>query len=231
MSVLDILLGKPLATYEEGGEQIGVSAGIPIFGLDALSSAAYGPEAALTLLIVLGSAGSALHRPRELEHYFAARDRLFLVPADDRGLSGRRRFLHGGVAKPGASHTGLLAAAALMLDYILVVAVGISAGVGALVSAVPQLQPHTLAMCLGILVLITLVNLRGVRESGRPVHDPDVRLSGLAAAGHRRWRDEDGFRGGPSCPVVAAAECRASCRGRRPACGCCCRFSRTAARP
>src|SRR5258708_9330419 len=59
MSILDILLGKPLATSDEGGEQVGVSAGIPIFGLDALSSAAYGPEAALTLLIPLGLAGVA----------------------------------------------------------------------------------------------------------------------------------------------------------------------------
>ena len=61
---------------------------------------------------------------------------------------------------------GLLAAAALMLDYLLDVGVGISTGVGALVSAVPRLQPHTLAVCLAILVLLTLINLRGVRESG-----------------------------------------------------------------
>jgi amino acid transporter len=60
----------------------------------------------------------------------------------------------------------LLAAAALIVDYILVVAVGISAGVGALVSAVPGLQPHTLTLCLGILVAITFVNLRGLRETG-----------------------------------------------------------------
>jgi amino acid transporter len=53
-----------------------------------------------------------------------------------------------------------------MIDYVLVVAVGISAGVGALVSAVPSLQPHTLVICLGILVLITLINLRGVRDTG-----------------------------------------------------------------
>src|SRR5262249_6278463 len=58
------------------------------------------------------------------------------------------------------------AAAALLLDYVLVVAVGISAGVGALVSALPTLQPYTLWLCLGILLLIALVNLRGVRESG-----------------------------------------------------------------
>ena len=61
---------------------------------------------------------------------------------------------------------GLLAAAALLLDYVLVVAVGISAGVGAFVSAVPSLQPHTLLLCLAILAMIAIVNLRGVRESG-----------------------------------------------------------------
>src|SRR5262249_56644008 len=64
------------------------------------------------------------------------------------------------------TNAGLLAAAALMLDYVLVVAVGISAGVGALISAVPALQPYTLTLCLAILVAITVVNLRGVRESG-----------------------------------------------------------------
>src|SRR5580693_590771 len=57
MSFLDLLLGKPLANADEGGERIGPAAGIPIFGLDALSSAAYGPEAALTLLIPLGALG------------------------------------------------------------------------------------------------------------------------------------------------------------------------------
>jgi amino acid transporter len=62
---------------------------------------------------------------------------------------------------------GLLAASALMIDYILVVAVGISAGVGALVSAVPRLQPHTLGLCLLILIIIAIVNLRGVREAGK----------------------------------------------------------------
>ena len=59
MSFLDLLLGKPLADWEESGERIGPAAGIPIFGLDALSSAAYGPEAALTILIPLGALGVA----------------------------------------------------------------------------------------------------------------------------------------------------------------------------
>ena len=97
---------------------------------------------------------------------------------------------------------GLLAAAALMLDYVLVVAVGISAGVGALVSAVPVLQPYTLPLCLAILALITLVNLRGVRESGVAFVVPTylfivsllavlaigvVKAIAGRAAGRRRW--------------------------------------------
>ncbi len=74
-----------------------------------------------------------------------------------------------------------------MLDYVLVVAVGVSAGVGALVSAVPVLQPHTLPLCLAILAMITIVNLRGVRESGvafmLPTYLFVVSLLGVLAIG------------------------------------------------
>jgi hypothetical protein len=59
VNIADILFGRPLATEEEKAERIGPLKGIPIFGLDALSSAAYGPEAALTLLIPLGMSGAA----------------------------------------------------------------------------------------------------------------------------------------------------------------------------
>src|SRR6202012_887199 len=85
------------------------------------------------------------------------------------------------------ARAGLLAAAALMIDYVLTAAVGISAGVGALVSAVPSLQSRTLTLCLGILVIITIVNLRGVRESGGvfllPTYVFIVCLLGLIAVG------------------------------------------------
>src|SRR5262249_7872001 len=101
-------------------------------------------------------------------------------------------YPHGGgsytVAKENlGTVAGLLAAAALLLDYVLVVAVGISAGVGALVSAVPVLQPYTLWCCLAILALITLVNLRGTRESGLAFMLPTylfiVPLRGVLALG------------------------------------------------
>jgi amino acid transporter len=165
MSFLDILLGKQLATSDERAEQIGTISGIPIFGLDALSSAAYGPEAALTLLIPLGAAGVAYIVPVSGSIivllaivYFSYRQTIQAYP----GGGGSYTVASENLGK----YPGLLAASALMLDYVLTAAVGISAGVGALVSAVPQLQPHTLGLCLAILVIVTIVNLRGVREAG-----------------------------------------------------------------
>src|SRR5215471_1244350 len=165
MSFLDLLLGKPLASDEARAECIGTAAGIPIFGLDALSSAAYGPEAALTLLIPLGAAGIAYIVPISASIivllaivYFSYRQTIAAYPSGGGSYTVASENL--------GTFPGLVAAAALMIDYILTAAVGISAGVGALVSAVPTLQPHTLSLCLGILVLITLTNLRGVREAG-----------------------------------------------------------------
>jgi amino acid transporter len=165
MAILDFLFGSPLATTDERAERIGATAGIPIFGLDALSSAAYGPEAALTLLIPLGAAGVAYILPISISIivlltivFFSYRQTIETYPGGGGSYTVARANL--GV------FPGLLAAAALMIDYILVVAVGISAGVGALVSAAPSLEPHTLMLCLGILVVVTVVNLRGVRETG-----------------------------------------------------------------
>jgi amino acid transporter len=164
-SFLNFLFGKPLASYEDKQEKIGPAAGIAVFGLDALSSAAYGPEAALTILIPLGAAGLAYITPITILIvillgivYFSYRQTIAAYPQG----GGSYTVAHENLGV----HTGLLAAAALMIDYVLNVAVGISAGVGALVSAVPSLHPHTLAMCLGILALLTIVNLRGLREAG-----------------------------------------------------------------
>ena len=165
MSIADLLLGRRLTSDQARAEQIGASAGIPIFGLDALSSAAYGPEAALTLLIPLGVAGIGYIVPISLSIivlltivYFSYRQTIQAYPGGGGSYTVARQNL-------GAS-AGLLAAAALMIDYVLVVAVGISAGVGALVSAIPSLQTSTLPLCLGILLVVTWVNLRGLREAG-----------------------------------------------------------------
>src|SRR5208282_3432495 len=165
MNILDLVVGKPIKTSDERAEQIGPIQGIPIFGLDALSSAAYGPEAALTLLIPLGMAGAAYVWPITIGIvvllgivYLSYRQTIAAYPQGGGSYTVASENLGEGA--------GLLAAAALMIDYVLTAAVGISAGVGALVSAVPSLQHDTLWICLGILIVITIVNLRGMQESG-----------------------------------------------------------------
>ena len=165
MNIVDLIFGKPLRTSEERAEQIGPTAGIPIFGLDALSSAAYGPEAALSLLIPLGLLGVHYIVPVSLAIiallvivYFSYQQTIEAYPSGGGSYTVARFNL--------GAFWGLLAASALLADYILTAAVGISAGVGALISAAPRLMPHTLGLCLGILLVITIVNLRGVKDAG-----------------------------------------------------------------
>jgi amino acid transporter len=165
MGWIDVLFGRPLASSEDEGERISPTQGIPTFGLDALSSAAYGPEAALTILLPLGLLGVRYIVPLTAAVigllvivYFSYRQTIAAYPMGGGSYTVAKENLGNGA--------GLLAGAALMIDYLLNVAVGISAGIGALVSAVPSLQPHTLAMCLAVLVILTVVNLRGVKEAG-----------------------------------------------------------------
>ncbi len=165
MGLLNVLFGRPLASSEDEGERITPTQGIPTFGLDALSSAAYGPEAALTILLPLGLLGVRYIMPLTFAViglliivFFSYRQTIAAYPMGGGSYTVAKENLGNGA--------GLLAGAALMIDYLLNVAVGISAGIGALVSAVPSLQPHTLAMCLAVLVILTVVNLRGVKEAG-----------------------------------------------------------------
>jgi amino acid transporter len=165
-SLIDTILGRPLASSEAVDQRIGWAAGVPTFGLDALSSAAYGPEAALTVLLPLGAGGLRLILPITGAIvvllgivYISYRQTISAYPNGGGSYTVAHENLG---AKP-----GLLAAAALMTDYVLNVAVGISAGVGALISAAPALQPLTLTLCLVILIVLTVVNLRGIGEAGR----------------------------------------------------------------
>jgi amino acid transporter len=165
MHLRNFFLGRPLPTEDDEHERVGPIVGVPILGLDALASAAYGPEALLTVLLPLGVAGlphmtvlSALIVGLLVIVYVSYRQTIDAYPSGGGAYS---------VAKANLGTTAsLLAAAALGLDYLLNVAVAISAGVGALVSAMPGLLPYTLPICLAVLVLLTLVNLRGVRASG-----------------------------------------------------------------
>src|ERR1700691_3976001 len=165
MNIIDLIVGKPLRTMDERAEQIGPAAGVSIFGLDGLSSAAYGPEAALSLLIPLGLLGVRYILPVSLAIitlliivYFSYLQTIAAYPSGGGSYTVARFNL-------GAS-ASLLAAAALLTDYILTAAVGISAGVGALASVVSALQPHTVLLCVGILAVIMVLNLRGVHDTG-----------------------------------------------------------------
>lgn len=167
MAIQDRIFGRPLATSEERAEQIGISAGIPIFGLDALTSAAYGPEQVAYLLIPLGVAGVEGKLMLGIVTsilcllvivYFSYRQTIAAYPTGGGSYTVATENL--------GERAGLMAAAALMIDYILTAAVGISAGVTAMTSALPHLAPYTLWLCLFILALLAFINMRGVKDTG-----------------------------------------------------------------
>ncbi len=180
MSVADLLFGKRLATRAGRRERIGTLSGVPILGLDALSSAAYGPEAALTILLPLGVYGVRLIGPILAAVIvvmvivcISYRQTIAAYPGGGGSYTVARENL--------GEQAGLVAAAALLLDYVLNVAVGISAGVGAVVSAIPMLRPHTLLLCLLVLGMLTLINLRGLRAAGAAFIVPTYLFVGCMA--------------------------------------------------
>ncbi len=161
-----LVLGRPLANREGRSREIGAAEGVAALGLDGLSSTAYGPEAALAILAAGGAAGLAALGPIMLAIlvllailFVSYWQTIAAYPKSGGAYSVSQANL--GV------NASLLAAAALMIDYVLNVAVGISAGVAALISALPALHDYTLVLCLGILALLTLVNLRGTMDAGR----------------------------------------------------------------
>jgi amino acid transporter len=165
MTLLRAIFGRPLASSEDKKQRIGSLAGVSVFGLDALSSAAYGPEAALTVLIPLGLQGVntssmiiCATAGLLLIVYFSYRQTIAAYPKGAGSYTVARENL--------GTNASLLAAVALMIDYVLNVAVGISSGVGQLISAVPALQPFMLQICLLLLAMLAYINLRGLRETG-----------------------------------------------------------------
>jgi amino acid transporter len=166
MSLLKLILGRRLANEEYDERKIGSFEGVPAMGLDGLGSSSYGPEAAMTVLMPLGAAGTVYVGYVMLPIlallavlYMSYRQTIAAYPSNGGAYT---------VSKANLGTNGsLLAASALMIDYVLNVAVGISAGVGALISAVPALHPYTLALCLAVLVIVTIMNLRGTIDAGR----------------------------------------------------------------
>lgn len=165
-SVWTLLIGRPLRTSDASKEQITPFEGLSALSLDALTSVAYGPEAIIVVLAAAGS--SALHLI--LPVTIAIVVLLAILVTSYRQVIDAYPGGGGAYAVSRANlgvHASLVAGAALVVDYTLTVAVSIAAGVASLTSAFPSLSPYTVAICLGVLAVITLLNLRGLGDSAR----------------------------------------------------------------
>ncbi len=160
------LVGLPLKTKEAAHERLSKRLALAVFSSDALSSVAYATEEILLVLTLAGTAMVGYSIPLSLSIIgllviltMSYRQIIFEYPEG------------GGAYIVGKSNLGewpgLVAAAALMIDYVLTVAVSVAAGIAALTSAFPDLLAHREALCIAAILLVTVVNLRGVRESGQ----------------------------------------------------------------
>ncbi len=150
-----------------------VSTGLAGLSLDAMASVSYGPEAIVLVLAAAGSAGLGMTLPVTAAIVVL----LAVLIASYRQVIAA--FPDGGgayaVARKHLGHrTGLVAAASLIVDYVLNVAVSLAAGTAALTSAFPQLLPYTVWICLAVLAGVTALNLAGIRESARAFMAPTV---------------------------------------------------------
>ncbi|MCL4490553.1 MAG: APC family permease [Nitrospirae bacterium] len=166
MSLKRILIGSPIETVKEKHERLTKTMGLAVFSSDALSSVAYGPE---EILLALAAGGTAFM------HYsvpIAISIVILIAIVATSYFQTIHAYPSGGgayiVAKENlGTYPGLVAGAALLIDYVLTVTVSISAGIAAITSAFPGLVSHTVTMCLLAIILVMVINLRGVRESGR----------------------------------------------------------------
>jgi len=160
------LFGRPLATSEEDNQLLPKRFALPVFASDPLSSVAYATEEAMLVLALAGTAAYSYLTPVSI----AVATLLLIVIVSYRQTI--RAYPDGGGAFIVASENlgiraGPVAAAGLLTDYILTVAVSVAAGVAAITSAAPSLIPWRVTMAIGFVVLLTIANLRGVREASR----------------------------------------------------------------
>ena len=166
-----VLVGRPLSSAEQDHQRISKVVALAVFSSDAISSTAYATEQIL-FVIAVGGSSLALGLSKLVPIAIAVAILLALVATSYRQTiyaypSGGGSYI---VSRENLGETpALVAGASLMVDYILTVAVSVSAGVAAIIS-IPQfegLEKHRVLVCLALVVLITLANLRGVKESGR----------------------------------------------------------------
>src|SRR3954464_780988 len=183
------LLGKPLRSDRLHETLLPKRLALPVFCSDPLSSVAYATE---QIVLVLGLGGLAL---LDFTAWVAAAVVLLLVIVIASYRQTCFAYPNGGGAYAVSrdnlgENASLVAASALLIDYVLTVAVSVVAGVAAITSAVPGLAPHAVAISLACVVLLSVVNLRGVKESGRAFAMPTygfvaIVLVLLAVAGAR----------------------------------------------
>jgi len=164
-SLKRVVVGPPRATGDIHDTLLSKTLALPIFASDPLSSVAYATEAALAVLIAasLGSTHLVLPVSLAIAAVLAIVVLSYVQTVQAYETSGGAYV----VAKDNlGTLPSLVAAAALLVDYILTVAVSVTAGVFALTSAVPSLASHQVGLSLFFILLLTVVNLRGVRESG-----------------------------------------------------------------
>ncbi len=164
-SLRELVIGPPIPSQSLGHERLSIPRALAALSPDALSSIAYANQEIFLGLVVAGAAGLAYSGA------LAVAIALLLVLLALSYSQTIQAYPTGGgsytVARENLGHTvGLVAAAALMIDYILNVAVSVTAGVAAAASAFPALWEHRTALALGLLLIVTLANLRGLRESG-----------------------------------------------------------------
>lgn len=160
-----LLIGRPIPTTQAVHERLTKVKALAVLSSDAISSVAYGPEAALLVLAAAGSGALQINLPISLIIFLllvivtlSYRQTIFAYP------SGGGSYI---VASDNLGRgPGLTAAAALMIDYVLTVAVSIASGVAALTSAVPELTPYAVPLGLAFIAILAFGNLRGIRESG-----------------------------------------------------------------
>lgn len=160
-----ILLGRPKRTQDAPFERLGVGTGLAVFFSDALSSVAYATEEILLVLVAAGAAATAYSLPIGLAII------VLILLVSSSYTQTIRAYPQGAgtyfVTRDNLGPTvSLVAAAALLVDYVMTVAVSTSAGVAAITSAVPALRGHPVVLALAAIAFIAWVNFRGVRESG-----------------------------------------------------------------
>jgi amino acid transporter len=180
-TVKRIVVGRPLGSDEVGHATLPKRLALPIFCSDPLSSVAYATQEIILVLVIGGTTALTLTPWIGLAVVF-----LLVVVVTSYSKTVHAYPGGGGAYAVSKENLGqrpaLVAAAALIVDYVLTVAVSVTSGVSNLVSAFPTLQPHAMLLCLGMVALLTAINLRGIRESGRAFAAPTYAFIGIVLA-------------------------------------------------